>query len=111
MSCGWLTWIRHRPPVFTKGSTHFPENSYRVEWAPSPAGPWSSFGGAGACWLGTKPQTAGMTVTNLVPMCYRVVATRGDYMAIDVSGGTNAASFQDGMTMAYVVGNTWSAAR
>lgn len=67
--------------------------SYRVEWAPSPDGPWSSFGGAGACWLDAKPQAAGMTVTNLVPMCYRVVATRGDYMAIDVSGGTNAASY------------------
>jgi len=67
--------------------------SYRVEWAPSPSGPWSSFGGAGACWLDAKPHAAGMTVTNRVPMCYRVVATRGDYMAIDVSGGTNAASY------------------
>lgn len=67
--------------------------NYRVEWAPSPAGPWSSFGGAGACWLDAKPQAAGMTVTNLVPMCYRVVATRGDYMAIDVSGGKEATAY------------------
>jgi formylglycine-generating enzyme required for sulfatase activity len=67
--------------------------NYRVEWAPSPAGPWSEFGGAGAFWLNARPQTAGTTVTNLVPMCYRVVATLGDYMAIDISGGTNAASY------------------
>ena len=67
--------------------------SYRVEWAPSPSGPWSSFGGAGACWLDAKPQAAGAAVTNTVPMCYRVVATRGDYMAIDVSGGTGASTY------------------
>ena len=65
---------------------------YRVEWAPSPAGPWSSFGGAGASWLDARPQTGGV-VTNTVPMCYRVVATLGDYMAVDLSGGTGAASY------------------
>jgi len=67
--------------------------SYRVEWAPSPVGPWNAFGGSGAHWLDTRPQAAGTTVTNLVPMCYRVVATLGDYMVINVSGGTNAATY------------------
>jgi formylglycine-generating enzyme required for sulfatase activity len=67
--------------------------NYRVEWAPSPSGPWSEFGGSGAFWLNARPQAAGTTVTNLVPMCYRVVATLGDYMVIDISGGTNAVSY------------------
>ena len=67
--------------------------SYRVEWAPSPAGPWSEFGSAAAFWLNAKPQAGGRVVTNTVPMCYRVVATLGDYMAIDISGGTNAAAY------------------
>ncbi len=64
--------------------------SYRVEWAPSPGGPWMEFGYAGAAWLNAKPQAAGAIVTNLVPMCYRVVATRGDYLSIDISGGLGA---------------------
>ena len=67
--------------------------NYRVEWAPSPAGPWSDFTSSGASWLGARPKTSGSVVTNLVPMCYRVVATRGDYMAIDVSGGTGASTY------------------
>ena len=67
--------------------------NYRVEWAPSPAGPWSDFASSGANWLGARPQAGGSVVTNLVPMCYRVVATRGDYMAIDVSGGTGATTY------------------
>ncbi|MEI6150215.1 MAG: formylglycine-generating enzyme family protein [bacterium] len=67
--------------------------NYRVEWAPSPAGPWSDFASSGASWLGAKPKASGSVVTNLVPMCYRVVATRGDYMAIDVSGGTGATTY------------------
>lgn len=67
--------------------------NYRVEWAPSPAGPWSEFGVAAAYVLNARPQAAGTTVTNQVPMCYRVVATLGDYMAIDVSGGTEAPAY------------------
>lgn len=67
--------------------------NYRVEWASAPSGPWNAFGSLGAHWLDTKPQDAGMSVTNLVPMCYRVVATLGDYMAIDISGGPNAATY------------------
>ncbi len=67
--------------------------NYRVEWAPSPAGPWSEFGSAAAFWLNAKPQAAGAAVTNTVPMCYRVVATLGDYLSVDVSGGTEATTY------------------
>jgi formylglycine-generating enzyme required for sulfatase activity len=68
-------------------------HNYRVEWAPSPTGPWSSFGSASAFWLDSRPQNSGGVVTNAVPMCYRVVATLGDYMAINISGGTIAANY------------------
>ena len=60
--------------------------NYRVEWAPTVAGPWSEFGGAGAFWLNARPQASGSVVTSTVPMCYRVVANRGDYMAVDIRG-------------------------
>jgi formylglycine-generating enzyme required for sulfatase activity len=64
--------------------------NYRVEWAPSPAGPWSEFGASGAYWLNARPQALGSVVTSTVPMCYRVVANRGDYLSIDIAGGTGA---------------------
>lgn len=67
--------------------------NYRVEWAPSPDGPWNDFGSSGANWLGARPQAGGHVVTNTVPMCYRVVATRGDYLIIDISGGASAATY------------------
>ena len=67
--------------------------NYRVEWAPSPAGPWSDFASSGASWLGARPQASGSVVTNSVPMCYRVVANRGDYMSIGISGGTGATTY------------------
>ena len=66
--------------------------NYRVEWAPSPNGPWSAFDGGGH-WLDVIRATPGNLVTSAVPMCYRVVATRGEYMVIDVSGGTDAVSY------------------
>ncbi len=66
--------------------------NYRVEWAPSPSGPWSAFSGASALMDGIIAAT-GSGVTNTVPMCYRVVATLGDYMVVDLSGGTNASSY------------------
>jgi formylglycine-generating enzyme required for sulfatase activity len=66
--------------------------NYRVEWAPSVAGPWSAFAGAGP-WLDTILPAQGSSVTSAVPMCYRVVATMGDYLAVDLSGGTNAPSY------------------
>jgi len=66
--------------------------NYQVEWAPTPAGPWSPFTGVGA-WLNNNSAVAGSSVTNTVPMCYRVVATLGDYMVVDLSGGTNATEY------------------
>ncbi len=66
--------------------------NYRVEWAPSLAGPWSTFNGAGT-WLDTILAEQGSFVTSAVPMCYRVVASLGDYMVVDLSGGTNAANY------------------
>jgi len=47
---------------------------YRVEWAPSPAGPWTTFSGA-AAELDGIPQFSGDSYTCSVPMCYRVVAS------------------------------------
>ncbi len=67
--------------------------NYRVEWAPYPGGPWNVFGASGACRLDTIQAEPGSSVTSSVPMCYRVVATLGDYMCIDISGGTNATSY------------------
>jgi formylglycine-generating enzyme required for sulfatase activity len=68
--------------------------NYRVEWAPSPAGPWNEFGSSGDHWLNARPQPAGTTVTSTVPMCYRVVATRGDYMVVDLYPYDESVSFQ-----------------
>jgi formylglycine-generating enzyme required for sulfatase activity len=67
--------------------------NYRVEWAPSAGGPWSAFGGSGAFWLDTIQAAQGSSVTAAVPMCYRVVATSGEYLAVDLSGGPEAASY------------------
>ena len=66
--------------------------NYQVEWAPSPAGPWSAYSGAGSWQAGSQPNQ-GDNITNFVPMCYRVVATLGDYMVVDLSGGTNAVNY------------------
>jgi len=66
--------------------------NYQVEWAPSPAGPWSSYSGAGS-WLEISQAAQGSSITNTVPMCYRVVATLGDYMVVDISGGTNVTTY------------------
>ena len=66
--------------------------NYRVEWASTPSGPWSAFAGAGV-WLDAIQAQPGSCVTGSVPMCYRVVATRGDYLSVDLSGGTNAAFY------------------
>ena len=66
---------------------------YRVEWAPSAVGPWSEFGTAGAFWLDSIQAAQGSSVTGFVPMCYRVVATPGEYMAIDLAGGPEAGSY------------------
>jgi len=47
---------------------------YRVEWAPTPAGPWTNFTGAAGVALDSIEQFATGSYTCSVPMCYRVVA-------------------------------------
>jgi len=75
---------------------------YRVEWAPTPAGPWTNFTGAAGAALDNIAQFATGSYTCSVPMCYRVVAsvtnapppvTEGDYLVADLSGGTSAPSY------------------
>lgn len=66
--------------------------NYQVEWAPTAAGPWSTFTGADG-WLDNVTAASGTTVRCSVPMCYRIVATRGDYLVVDISGGTNATEY------------------
>lgn len=48
--------------------------SYRIEWAPSPAGPWNDFSNAVAT-LNNMPANGMGSITCSVPMCYRVIAT------------------------------------
>ena len=63
---------------------------YRMEWAPSPAGPWTCFEGAAGLLQSMSPAGSG-SVTSSVPMCYRVVALppylRG---MVRIPAGTNA---------------------
>ena len=47
---------------------------YRVEWAPTPAGPWTNFTAAAFAMDAIVAKGSGI-VTCSVPMCYRVVAT------------------------------------
>jgi formylglycine-generating enzyme required for sulfatase activity len=63
--------------------------NYTVEWAASPAGPWTN------TWahLIDIPVPVVGVVTCSVPMCYRVVATPFDYIVVDISGGTSAVSY------------------
>jgi len=68
---------------------------YRVEWAPSPTGPWSCFDGAAGLLQSISPAGSG-SVTSSVPMCYRVVALppylRG---MVRIPGGTNTGNDPD----------------
>lgn len=48
---------------------------YRVEWASTPLGPWSQFGGTAGARLDDIAATGSGSVTSAVPMLYRVVAT------------------------------------
>jgi len=65
--------------------------TYRVEWAPTPAGPWTNTWDA----LANIAQFATGSYTCSVPMCYRVVATvtnatppqqQGLYLVVDLTG-------------------------
>jgi formylglycine-generating enzyme required for sulfatase activity len=66
--------------------------NYQVEWAPAVAGPWSLLGGVGTA-QGNIVAEPGSVVTSTVPMCYRIVASLGDYLVVDLSGGTNATEY------------------
>lgn len=63
--------------------------NYRVEWASSPAGPWTN---TWAALAEIAAPTAGL-VTCFVPMCYRVVATPYTYLVVDLAAGPSAASY------------------
>jgi formylglycine-generating enzyme required for sulfatase activity len=75
--------------------------AYRVEWAPSPAGPWTNFTGASGAALDEIAAKGSGIVTCSVPMCYRVVAVtnagpqmeQGPYLVVDLSGGPTAPSY------------------
>ena len=63
---------------------------YRMEWAPSPAGPWSCFEGASGLLQSMSPAGSG-SVTSSVPMCYRVVALPPHLRGmVRIPAGTNA---------------------
>ena len=89
---------------------------YRVEWAPTPAGPWTNFTGAAGARLDAIAATGSGSVTCSVPMCYRVVAavtnaspavTEGDYLVVDLSGGPSASSYPVSY-LAAVPGGGWT---
>ena len=61
----------------------------RVEWATTPAGPWTNFTGAAGTWLDAIPAAGSGTVTCSVPMCYRVMATALSFGMALVPAGTN----------------------
>jgi formylglycine-generating enzyme required for sulfatase activity len=65
--------------------------TYRVEWAPSPSGPWTN------TWRSLERIAAygAGSVTCSVPMCYRVVAVvpTNLYLIVDISGGPSAQSY------------------
>lgn len=63
--------------------------TYRVEWAPSPNGPWTNFTGEAGAALDAIAPTGSGIVTCSVPMVYRVVATMPRYLVVDLTGSTN----------------------
>lgn len=63
--------------------------TYRVEWAPSPRGPWTNFTAAAA--LDEIVAKGSGIVTCTVPMCYRVVAMVGAPLAmVQIPAGINS---------------------
>lgn len=91
--------------------------TYRVEWAPAPGGPWSSFTGAQGAILDVIPGPGSGIVTCSVPMCYRVIASvtngappapiSGDYLVIDIAEGPSASSYPVSF-LANVPGGGWT---
>ena len=69
--------------------------AYRVEWAPSPSGPWRCFDGAAGLLQKILPDSSG-SVTCSVPICYRVVALPPHLRGmVPVPGGTNGGTDPD----------------
>lgn len=75
--------------------------TYRVEWAPSPAGPWTNFTAAALAMDEIVAKGSGI-VTCSVPMCYRVVATVTNAPAepppagmVAIPAGTNSGTDPD----------------
>ena len=63
---------------------------YRVEWAPTPAGPWTCFEGAAGLLQNISSESSGC-VTSSVPMSYRVVALPPHLRGmVRIPGGTNS---------------------
>ncbi len=62
---------------------------YRVEWAPSPVGPWTNFAGSAGASLDALTVTGGGSVTCAVPMFYRVTAVMSLTDMVLVPAGTN----------------------
>ena len=76
---------------------------YRVEWAPSPAGPWRCFDGAAGLLQSIAAAGSG-SITSSVPMCYRVVALPPHLSGmVRVPGGTNAGRDPDSGTYSLTV--------
>jgi RNA polymerase sigma factor (sigma-70 family) len=81
--------------------------TYRVEWAPSPGGPWTNFTAAALAVdeivaKGSGIVTCSVPMTGSVQMYYRVVATvtnatppqpEGIYLVVDLSGGPSAPNY------------------
>ena len=68
----------------------------RVEWAPTPAGPWTNFTGAAGAWLDAIPAIGSGSVTCSVPMCYRVVVAAFSFGMALIPAGTNSGTDPDG---------------
>ncbi len=73
--------------------------SYRVEWAPSPGGPWATSWQA----LNFMPASGSGSVTCSVAMCYRVVAELGIAM-VQIPAGSNSGTNPLGTGEAYEQG-------
>lgn len=68
----------------------------RVEWAPTPTGPWTNFTGAAGAWLDAIPAVGNGSVTCSVPMCYRVVVNAFSFGMVLIPAGTNSGTDLDG---------------
>ena len=72
--------------------------NYRVEWASSPAGPWTNFTSAAGAW-DFIPATGFGSITCSVPVFYRVVAVvTNAWLVLDAGGNLAFGAVQVGAT-------------